>query len=39
VGSVGLRRFRGGVHLRAGLVRLDDDEEVAVSLADLERFV
>ena len=39
VGSVGSRRFRGGVHLRAGLVRLDDDEEVAVSLADLERFV
>ncbi len=39
MGSVGSRRFRGGVHLRAGLVRLDDDQEVAVSLADLERFV
>ena len=39
VGSAGFRRFRGGVHLRAGLIRLDDDdEEVAVPLADLERF-
>jgi hypothetical protein len=38
IGPAGSRRFRGGVHLRAGLVRLDDDEEVAVALSDLERF-
>jgi hypothetical protein len=39
IGTVGLRRFRSGVHLAAGLVRLDDGEEVAAPLGDLERYV
>ena len=39
VASLGIRRFRAGVRLRAGLVRLDDGSEVAVPLADLERYV
>jgi hypothetical protein len=38
VGDLGIRRFRAGVRLRAGLVRLDDGSEVAVPLADLERY-
>ena len=38
VGDLGLRRFRAGVLLRAGLVRLEDGSEVAVPLADLERY-
>ena len=37
-GLAGTRRFRSGVHLAAGLVRLDDGEVVAAPLADLERF-
>ncbi len=38
LGQLGVRRFRAGVRLRAGLVRLDDGTEVAVPLADLERY-
>jgi hypothetical protein len=38
VSDLGIRRFRAGVRLRAGLVRLDDGSEVAVPLADLERY-
>ena len=38
VADLGIRRFRAGVRLRAGLVRLDDGSEVAVPLADLERY-
>ena len=39
MGLAGTRRFRSGVHLAAGLVRLDDGEEVAAPLGDLERYV
>jgi hypothetical protein len=38
VADLGIRRFRAGVRLRAALVRLDDGTEVAVPLADLERY-
>ncbi|HVA85319.1 MAG TPA: hypothetical protein VNF73_03255, partial [Candidatus Saccharimonadales bacterium] len=38
-GPGGLRRFRAGVRLEAGLVSFGDDAPVAVPLADLERFV
>jgi len=38
VADLGIRRFRAGVRLRAGLVKLDDGSEVAVPLADLERY-
>jgi hypothetical protein len=39
IGAIGMRRFRSGVQLAAGLVRLDDGEEVAAPLGDLERYV
>ncbi len=35
---LGIRRYRPGVRLESGLVRLDDGSEVAVPLADLERW-
>lgn len=38
MGLAGTRRFRSGVHLAAGLVRLDDGEVVAAPIADLERY-
>jgi hypothetical protein len=38
-GSLGPRRFPGGVHLEAAAVRLDDGRTVAVPIGDLERFV
>ena len=38
LGLAGTRRFRAGVHLAAGSVRLDDGEVVAAPLADLERY-
>ncbi len=38
-GLAGPRRFRGGAHLEAGLVRFESGPPVAVPLADLERFV
>jgi hypothetical protein len=38
VAPLGLRRFPPGVHLEAGLVRLEERTPVAVPLADLERF-
>jgi hypothetical protein len=38
VASLGLRRFPPGVHLEAGLVRLEERLPVAIPLADLERF-
>ncbi len=38
LGSVGLRRFAGGVHLEAGSVALDEGGVEVVPLADLERF-
>jgi hypothetical protein len=38
VESLGLRRFPPGVHLEAGLVRLEERVPVAVPLSDLERF-
>lgn len=37
-GSLGPRRFPGGVHLEAGAVRLADGAVIAVALGDLERF-
>jgi hypothetical protein len=37
-GSLGQRRFAGGVHLEAAAVRLPDDATIAVALGDLERF-
>jgi hypothetical protein len=37
--AVGPRRFAGGVHLEAGMVRLPDGSVAAVALGDLERFV
>lgn len=39
VGSLGPRRFAGGVHLEAAAVRFDDGRTLAVPLGDLERFV
>jgi len=39
VGSLGPRRFAGGVHLEAAAVRFDDGQTLAVPLGDLERFV
>jgi hypothetical protein len=38
-GLAGPRRFPGGVHLEAGMVRLPDGTTVAVPIGDLERFV
>jgi hypothetical protein len=37
--AVGPRRFAGGAHLEAGLVRFPDGTTAAVPLGDLERFV
>jgi hypothetical protein len=37
--AVGVRRFAGGAHLEAGLVRFPDGSTAAVPLGDLERFV
>jgi hypothetical protein len=37
-GLLGQRRFRGGIHLEAGSIRLADGTVVAVPLGDLERF-
>jgi hypothetical protein len=37
--AIGPRRFAGGVHLEAGLVRFPDGSTAAVPLGDLERFV
>ena len=39
VEAIGPRRFGGGVHLEAGLVRFPDGSVAAVPLGDLERFV
>jgi hypothetical protein len=39
VEAIGPRRFAGGVHLEAGLVRFPDGSIAAVPLGDLERFV
>jgi hypothetical protein len=39
VEAIGQRRFAGGVHLEAALVRLPDGTMTAVPLGDLERFV
>ena len=39
VEAIGARRFAGGVHLEAALVRLPDGTAAAVPLGDLERFV
>ena len=39
IGLAGLRRFRAGTHLEAGLVKLDEGSPIAIPLADLERFV
>ena len=39
LGALGPRRFRPGLRQEAGLVRLEDGTEVAVPLADLERWV
>jgi hypothetical protein len=39
VEAIGPRRFAGGVHLEAGLVRFPDGSLAAVPLGDLERFV
>ncbi len=39
VEAIGPRRFAGGVHLEAGLVRFPDGSVAAVPLGDLERFV
>lgn len=39
VEAIGPRRFGGGVHLEAGLVRFPDGTVAAVPLGDLERFV
>jgi hypothetical protein len=38
-GLAGMRRFAGGTHLEAGLVRFRDDPPIALPLADLERYV
>jgi hypothetical protein len=38
LGALGPRRFRPGLRQEAGLVRLEDGTEVAVPLADLERW-
>jgi hypothetical protein len=38
-GLAGPRRFPGGLHLEAGLVRFDDEWPVPIPLADLERLV
>jgi hypothetical protein len=37
--AVGARRFAGGAHLEAGLVRFPDGTTAAVPFGDLERFV
>jgi hypothetical protein len=37
-GLAGLRRFAGGTHLEAGLVRIGEGAPVAIPLGDLERF-
>jgi hypothetical protein len=37
--AAGVRRFAGGAHLEAGLVRFPDGTMAAVPLGDLERFV
>lgn len=37
--AAGVRRFAGGAHLEAGLVRFPDGTTAAVPLGDLERFV
>jgi hypothetical protein len=39
IGAIGPRRFPGGVHLEAGIVRLPDGTDAAIPLGDLERFV
>jgi hypothetical protein len=39
VEAIGPRRFSGGVHLEAGLVRFPDGSSAAIPLGDLERFV
>jgi hypothetical protein len=39
VEAIGPRRFAGGVHLEAGMVRLPDGTTAAIPLGDLERFV
>jgi hypothetical protein len=38
IGLAGLRRFRAGTHLEAGLVKLDEGNPIPIPLADLERF-
>jgi hypothetical protein len=38
IGLGGMRRFRAGTYLEAGLVKLDEGAPVAIPLADLERF-
>ena len=37
--AIGPRRFPGGPHLEAGIVRLPDGTDAAIPLGDLERFV
>ncbi|MHB8458791.1 MAG: hypothetical protein ACYDAK_00260 [Candidatus Limnocylindrales bacterium] len=37
-GLAGIRRFRAGIHLEAGIVRFADGSRAAVPLADLERY-
>jgi hypothetical protein len=37
--AIGPRRFPGGAHLEAGIVRLPDGTDAAIPLGDLERFV
>lgn len=37
--AIGSRRFAGGVHLEAAMVRLPDGTTAAIPLGDLERFV
>jgi hypothetical protein len=39
VEAIGPRRFPGGVHLEAGLIRFADGSTAAVPIGDLERFV
>ena len=39
IAAIGPRRFPGGAHLEAGIVRLPDGTDAAIPLGDLERFV
>jgi len=39
IAAIGPRRFAGGAHLEAGIVRLPDGTDAAIPLGDLERFV